>query len=450
MPCYAGLDCSKHTTSICVLGPQGETLREGDVPTSPEAIISFLRRERRRYVRVGLESWSLAPWLHGELVRARLPAICIEARHAHGVLKARLNKTDRNDARGIAEMMRAGLYRPVHVKSEENRRLRVLFSLRRTLLRKQFDLENVVRAVLLQFGLKMPTLRDRAFERAARTLLEQQPFLQEVVGPLLRLRQAAVTEVAALERGLKAFTRSDPICRRLETAPGVGPLTALAFRIAIDDPARFVRSRDVGPHLGLTPRTHQSGAQIRRGQTSGFGDVDARSHLFIAAQVLMRRGGKSNWLRSWGEQVAGRRGRYRATVAVARRLAVVLHRMWIDESDFRREMSEDGMAASAVRVNSETHAEPVIRHSGGVGLPHAVRAPGRQDTGAHRVSALPKSLADRGDLSVVGNEFVRGDVQPMASTGKHTGRSPILVGGGAPAGQHTSAQAAGDDHGGSQ
>ena len=335
MPCYAGLDCSKETTSICVLGADGSIILEGTVASSPPAIATFLRRTRQRYVRVGLESWTMAPWLYDGLLASRLPAICIDALHAHRYLKVRRNKTDRNDARGIAEMMRVGLYRAVHVKSESTRELQALFGLRRTLVGKQLALERTVGALLLQWGLKMPRGRRRAFEQMATALASENATLKEVVGKLLELRATITTEVAVAGRHLEHFAQKDPICSRLMTAPGVGPMTALAYRIAIEDPGRFARSRDVAAHLGLVPRVRQSGGVARYGRTTRRGDLDARTHLFIAAQIALRSGGRSNWLRTWGETVAARRGRSKAIVAVARRLAVVLHRMWIDGSEFR-------------------------------------------------------------------------------------------------------------------
>lgn len=337
LPCYAGLDCSKRSTSICVLGPDGETLREGVVESSPAAIIEALRNERRRYVRVGLESWTMAPLLYEEFLRAKLPPICIDALHAHGFLRTRRNKTDKNDARGIAEMMRAGIYRAVHVKSASIRQLRGLFTVRRTLVRKRRDVENSIGGLLLQFGAKMPTVRGGAFEREALGLGEADAVLGDLIDPLVRLRRAIVEEISSLEQRLKRMAREDQICKRLMTAPGVGPMTALAYRLAVDDPARFRRSRDVAPHLGLTPRIRRSGDIEHRGRTSRMGDSEARQHLFLAAQVILRRGGHPSWLRAWGEGIASRRGRLKAIVAVARRLAVVLHRMWVDDADFRWE-----------------------------------------------------------------------------------------------------------------
>jgi transposase len=365
VPCYAGLDCSKHTTSICVLGPDGETLREAVVESAPAAIIEFLRRERRRYVRIGLEAWTLAPWLYAALIDARLPAICIEAHHAHGVLKARLNKTDKNDARGIAEMMRAGLYKAVHVKSLQSQRTRAFFTIRQTLLRKRIDLENSIRGTLLQFGHKLRPSHDRAFENAVRSFLKDDSFLEALLGPLLRLRNDLIGQVRALNHRLRSQARADPVCRRFMTAPGVGPLTALAVKTAIDEAGRFARSRDVGPCLGLTARTRQSGLVERRGRISRFGDSSARSQLFIAARVILRRGSRPNSLRRWGERIAARRGRGKATVAVARRLAVILHRMWIDGSDFRWDVGEEDLAASSQIATTETILQHVMKPDSG-------------------------------------------------------------------------------------
>jgi transposase len=336
MPCYVGLDASKKTTHICVLDENGLTVDEGFTTSDPKAIISFLRGKRRRYARVGLEAWSLASWLYTGLAKDGLPVIVIEACHAHGMLAAtRRNKTDRNDARGIAELMRRGVYKAVHVKTPGSQDIKAELSVRKLLLTKAHDIENGIQGVLLLHGLKLRPGLNATFERHSMALARPVPKAADLIKPLLAVRRTLLDEVARFDVRLKSLAANDPVCERLMTAPGVGALTALTFRAAIDEPRRFTRSRNVGVHLGLTPRTRQSGEKETRRGISKMGDESARTALFLAAITQMRRSTRPSWLKTWGEQVAARRGRKKAVVAVARKLAVTLHSMWVNETEFR-------------------------------------------------------------------------------------------------------------------
>ena len=336
MPCYVGLDASKRTTKICVVDERGVVVREGSVESDPKAIVGFLRGEGRRYRRVGMESWSLASWLYAGLARAGLPIICIEAQHAHALLKARRpNKTDRNDARGIAEIMRAGLYKTVHIKTLESRRIQALITARKLLLAKAVDIENGIMGSLLAFGLKLKTGARVSYERRVRELIGSDTFLGGLIEPLLAVRSRALDETSAFEQHITEIAAADPVCRRLMTAPGVGPIIALTFRAGVDEPARFARSRDVGAHFGLTSKAKQSGPMDLQGPISKRGDAGVRKALFQAARFQFLRTTKHSWLKAWGDAIAARRGRMKAIIALASRLAVILHRMWVSETDFR-------------------------------------------------------------------------------------------------------------------
>lgn len=336
MPCFVGLDVSKKTAHICVVNEVGGILEEGITESDPKAIIAFLRGKRRRYARIGMEAWSLASWLYAGLAKAGLPVIVIEAFHAHGMLTAtRRNKTDRNDARGIAELMRQGIYKTVHVKTLESQEIKAQLSVRKLLLMKAHDIENGIQGLLLGYGLRLRPGLKATFERHATALTAPVARASELIEPLLAVRRCILAEVAEFDGRLKRMAVDDPVCQRLMTAPGVGALTALTFRAAIDEPARFPKSRSVGVHLGLTPRTRQSGEKETRGGISKMGDESARTALFLAAIAQMRRSTKTSWLKTWGEQVAARRGRKKAVVAVARKLAVTLHSMWMNETEFR-------------------------------------------------------------------------------------------------------------------
>jgi transposase len=332
---FAGLDVSLEETAICIVDGTGRIVREARAASEPEALVAFFEALGMGMERIGLEACSLTAWLHQGLSAAGLPAICIEARQAKAAMGAMPNKTDCNDARGIAQIMRTGWYRAVHVKSLSCRSWRALLTARRLVLNKRRDVENGLRALLREAGLKVGTPSRRDFPARVRELAAADPVLSSLVEPLLSIIAVMTQEADRLTKHVLDEVRGEPICRRLMTVPGVGPLTALAFRATIDHPSRFRKSRDVGAHLGLTPRRYQSGDTDVQGRISRCGDELARTALYEAAHSLLIRSSKWSTLRAWGMQIAKRRGMARARVAVARKLAVILHRMWSDGSEFR-------------------------------------------------------------------------------------------------------------------
>jgi len=332
---FAGLDVSLEETSICIVDEAGGIVGEARVASEPEALVAFFDALGMTMERVGLEACSLAAWLHQGLSEAGIPAVCIETRQAKAAMGAMPNKTDRNDARGIAQIMRTGWYRAVHVKSPSCRSWRALLTARRMVLNKRRDVENGVRALLREAGLKVGTPSRKDFPARVRELAAGDAVLNALVESLLSVIRVMTDEVARLTKRVLDEVRVEPTCRHLMTVPGVGPLTALAFRATVDRPDRFRRSRDVGAHFGLTPRRYQSGETDLQGRISRCGDELARTALYEAAHSLLIRSTKWSALRAWGMQVAKRRGMARARVAVARKLAVILHRMWVDKSEFR-------------------------------------------------------------------------------------------------------------------
>ena len=332
---FAGLDVSLEETAICVVDEAGGIVREARVASEPDALVAFFAALGMSMERVGLEACSLTAWLHQELSAAGIPVVCIEARQAKAAMGAMPNKTDRNDARGIAQIMRTGWYRAVHVKSPSCRTWRALLTARRMVLNKRRDVENGVRALLREAGLKVGTPSRKDFPARVRELAAGDAVLTGLVESLLSVIRVMTDEVARLTKRVLDEVRVEPTCRHLMTVPGVGPLTALAFRATLDRPDRFRKSRDVGAHLGLTPRRYQSGETDVQGRISRCGDELARTALYEAAHSLLIRSTKWSSLRAWGMQVAKRRGMARARVAVARKLAVILHRMWVDKSEFR-------------------------------------------------------------------------------------------------------------------
>lgn len=336
MEAYVGLDVSLDETSICILDGEGRVLRECKAATEPEAIAGALKAHWKHVARVGLEAQALSPWLHGELTALGLPVVVVETQHMKAALGAMRNKTDRNDARGIAQMMRMGWFRQVHVKSQSSMRLRVLLANRRLLKRKFIDVENELRGTLKAFGVKIGKVSRGRFEARTLELLEDaDPMLRSMAHSMLQVRRMLWAEVLKLHALVIRTVRDDPICRRFMTVPGVGPIVALTFRTAVDDPHRFRRSRTVGAHFGLTPRRVQSGTIDRSGRISKCGEPEVRTALYEAASGLLVRCKQASELRTWGLGLAKRRGHKRALVAVARKLATVLHRMWLDGSDFR-------------------------------------------------------------------------------------------------------------------
>jgi transposase len=335
MAYFAGLDVSVKETSVCIVDDAGKIVREVRVASEPEALLQVLTNTIYRFKRVGLEAGPLSQWLYSVLAEAGLPVICVETRHMRAVLKAQINKTDRNDARGIAQMMRVGLYRPVHVKTLRSQKLRMLLTHRKLLQSKAIAIENDLRGSLRNFGLKVGMVGTVKFEARIKELVQNLPDLAELVEPLLIVRRVVREQLGILHRRLLAIVRDDDVCRRLMTVPGVGPVVALTYRVTVDVPARFRNSKAVGAVFGLTPAKYQSGENDRTGAISRCGDEMMRMMLYEAAQSMLVRAAKWSWLKAWAMKIARHRGMKKAIVALARRLAVIMHRIWVDGTDFR-------------------------------------------------------------------------------------------------------------------
>jgi transposase len=331
---FAGLDVSVKQTSVCIVDDTGKIVREAKVASEPEALLAVLTSGGHHFKRIGLEAGPLSQWLFSALGEAGLPVICVETRHMRAVLQAQINKTDRNDARGMAQMMRAGLYRPVHVKTLRSQKLRTLLTHRKLLQSKAIAVDNDLRGTLRNFGLKVGMVGAVKFERRIRELVESLPDLAILVEPLLIVRRVLREQITVLHRRLLAIVRDDEVCRRLMTVPGVGPVVALTYRATVDVPARFRNSKAVGAVFGLTPSKYQSGEINRTGTISKCGDEMMRVMLYEAAQSILTRTVKWSWLKAWAMKIARHRGLKKATVALARRLAVIMHRIWVDGTEF--------------------------------------------------------------------------------------------------------------------
>lgn len=348
MAYYIGLDVSQKSTSICVIDEKGAKVVEGAALTRPADIFGWIsnRVEVGEIAKVGLEATNVSSWLYTQLTKLGLPMLCLEAFQAHRFLATQRNKTDKNDARGLAQLVRMGgedFLKLVTVRSQVSQEVRALLGMRQHLVYQKVDLENHISGILKPFGLIVArgdvcaaTFRDRVVE--ALCLAEDRGVhIRKTVMPSLDLYRSACEQLAILTKQVETLAHGDRTCRRFMTVPGVGPIVALSFMTAVDYPERFKSSADVGAYFGLTPRQFQSGQVDYQTGISKRGDPMVRTHLVTAATVLLT--GTKKWcpLKAWGVKLAKKQGMRKAQVAVARKLAVLMHRMWIDSKDFRWE-----------------------------------------------------------------------------------------------------------------
>lgn len=332
---YVGLDVSKDATAICVRGEDGRVERACETKTDPDAICEALGDLRDDLMRVILETGRMANWLHGELTRRGLPAICVDARQAHAVLSQMHNKTDANDAAMLAELARTGFYRQVAVKSRHAQERRALLAAREAAIGARRNAENTIGGLLASFGLRLPK-QPRTYEGRVRALLTDQEALKPIILPLLAVRTEALRQTAMLTKELVRQTKDCDAAKRLMTIPGVGTVTAATFVATIDAPGRFTRSRSVGAYAGLTSRRYQSGAMDYGGRISKRGDRFLRTILYEAANALLCRvkPGRGQALKDWALAVKKRTSHKKAVVALARKLAVLMHAIWISGGVF--------------------------------------------------------------------------------------------------------------------
>ena len=332
---FAGIDVSLKDSSVCVVDAAGRIVREAKVASEPEALVAWFRGLGLKVTRIGLEAGPLSQWLHAGLSEAGLETVLLETRHVQAALSAMVVKTDRKDARGIAQLLRMGWFRPVHRKSADAQEVRALLVGRKLLQSKLRDVELSIRGILRGFGLKVGEISKGRFAARIRELVAGHAMLETVTGAMLAAREALLAEFMRLHRRMLAIVRADAVCRRLMTAPGVGALVSITFRTAVDDPGRFRSSKAVGAHFGLTPKRYQSGETDVIGGISKVGDAMVRTALYEAANAVLSRATRFSTLKRWAMDVAKRRGLKRAKVALARKLGSVLHRMWIDGTEFR-------------------------------------------------------------------------------------------------------------------
>ena len=332
---YAGIDVSLECSSVCVVDGTGRILREAKAASEPEALIAWFRSQGLGLERIGLEAGPLSQWLYAALREAGFAVELLETRHVRDAIKAMPVKSDRNDARGIAQLMRLGWFRPVHCKSIEAQETRAVLTARKLLQSKLRDIENSLRGILRGFGLKVGKTTERTFADRIRALVAGHPGLELLAQAPLQAHAVLRREFNGLDRHTQKLARLHPQARLLRTTPAIGPIVALTYASAIDDPKRFSSSKATGAHFGLTPKKYQSGQTNYTGRISKIGDASVREALYQAAHVMLTRPVKNcSALKSWAMRIAKRAGMRKAKVALARKLAVILHRMLADVKPF--------------------------------------------------------------------------------------------------------------------
>jgi transposase len=370
---YVGIDVSLEESSVCLVEGKGKIVREAKAASEPEALRDLICGIGVPVTRIGIEAGPLSQWLREGLVNAGFEVVLLETRHVKAALSAMTVKTDRKDARGIAQLLRMGWYRPVHAKSVGSQEAPALLVGRKLLQAKLLDVELSIRGILRGFGLKAGEVSRGRFEARIRELVDGHAMLEKVIGAMSQARAALWNEFTRLHRETLKIARADPVCRRLTSAPGVGALVAVTYRSAVDDPSRFGKSRTVGAYFGSTPKKYQSGETDIDGGISRVGDAMARTALFEAAHIMLTRATRFSALKRWAMGVAKRRGMKKAKVALTRKLAEVLHRMWIDATEFCWTKE----AAAAKRRNRRSR-------SGTISAPLLARSR-RRDEGSGRV-----------------------------------------------------------------
>jgi transposase len=334
MDYYAGIDVSLEQSSVCVVDAGGKIIREAKVASEPEALIDWFSSLGIGLARIGLEAGPLSQWLFAAMKEAGLAVELLETRHVRNAFKTMPVKTDRKDARGIAELIRLGWFRPVHCKSMPAQETRVVLTARSLVQAKLRDIEMSLRGILRGFGLKVGETSSLRFAARINELVAGHPTLEAIAAALLAVHEVLLREFKRLEKRVRTMGRNDARTRLLMSTPGVGVVISLTYVSAIDDPARFKSSKNVGAHYGMTPKKYQSGETDYTGRISKVGDKSVRAALYQAAHIILTKPVKSSTLKSWAMKLAKRVGMQKAKVALARKLAVIMHRMLVEGKPF--------------------------------------------------------------------------------------------------------------------
>ena len=332
---YVGLDISMKETVICIVNEKGETVHRGRSKTDPEKIAAHLQHTKLKFEKIGLESGSLSHWLVEKLKEKGLPAICIDARKLAGFLSIRVNKTDDNDAKGIAEAMKCNLYNEVAQKSQLSIETGTLLHSRRTLVQQRVQISNSIRGFLKTYGIRLGSSGKKEFPERVRKVLPNILMIARTgIESLINCYEKLCEEIKKIEKKMEELARSDEDIKRLMTVPGVGMIVAMTFKSEVDDPKRFTDSRDVGAYFGMTPRQYSSGETIRQGHISKCGSAEVRTLLVEAGLICLTRSRKWSKVKAWGLKIMRKKGTKKACMALGRKLAVIMHRMLIEQKDF--------------------------------------------------------------------------------------------------------------------
>ncbi|MCP5506347.1 MAG: IS110 family transposase [Chlamydiales bacterium] len=332
---YVGLDISMKETFICIEDETGKIIAQGKTKTEPELIAKYIKKFEVEIAKVGLESGSLCHWLLSELKALSIPAICIDARKMATLLSVQINKTDKNDARGIASAMRSGLYKEVTERSAKELEIGTLLGCRRLLVTQKVQISNSIRGFLKTYGIRLQSSGEKSFaENARKALKNNQIIAQEGIDRLLRCYEQILRELKELTQKVETLAKEDQAVKRLMTIPGIGAITALSYAVEIGNPKRFKKSKQVGAYLGMTPKQYSSGETQRQGRVSKCGSVEVRTLLNEGGLVLLTRSKKWSKLKAWGIKIYRKHGMKKASMAVGRKLAIIMHKMLLNEADF--------------------------------------------------------------------------------------------------------------------
>jgi transposase len=333
---YAGIDVSLECSSVCVVDAMGKIVREAKPASEPEALIAWFRSLGFELARIGLEAGPLSQWLYAAMKKAGLAVELLETRHVSDAFQAMPVKSDRNDARNIAQLMRLGWFRPVHCKSISAQETRAMLTARKLIQSKLQDVENSLRGLLRGFGLKVGKTTKRCFAVRINELAAGHPALEVIAKATLAVHAVLLREFNGLEKRVRAMSLLDPKAKLLMSTPAVGPIISLTYASAIDDPSRFTSSKRAGPLFGLTPKKHQSGETDYSGRITKNGDASVREALYEAAHLILTKPIKGcSRLKSWAMRIAKRAGMSKAKVALAHKLAVIMLRMLKDNVPFK-------------------------------------------------------------------------------------------------------------------
>ena len=332
---YAGLDVSMKETFICVQDCEGKVIHQGHTKTDPDLIFKYLTKIGVPLTKVAIESSSLSHWLVEELCKKGLPSICIDARKMAAILSVQVNKTDTNDAKGIADAVRCHLYREVAQKSQASIEISMLMGCRRLLVAQKVQQTNTIRGFLKRFGIRLGAVGDANFTKIVRAhLADKSEVVKQGLDSLLTCYQKIYEEIKKLTKKIEGLARQDEDVKRFTTIPGVGAITGLAFKVEIDNPYRFKDSRAVGAYLGMTPKQYSSGEIQRQGAISKCGSSEMRFLLSEAGTVMLLRSQRWNKIKAWGLKIFRKKGAKKAAMAVGRKIAVIMHQMWINKTEF--------------------------------------------------------------------------------------------------------------------